>query len=367
MKNTFGNSLTLTLFGESHGEMIGAVLDGMTPGVKIDRAWIDYRLSCRRPAGQIATARRETDAYRIVSGVAGAYTTGTPLTLLIPNTDTHSADYQSLCETPRPGHADYTAQCKYHGFQDARGGGHFSGRITAALVAAGALVEAALRTHGIFIGTHIRLLGGVQDSALTDAGQLPDLERRTFPVLDAPAGEKMKERILAAAQEGDSVGGELETVIFGIPAGLGEPWFDTTEGMLAHAVFSVPGVKGCSFGAGFALGNMRGSEANDPFRMEGTQVRTVKNDAGGILGGITNGMPIVMHTVVKPTPSIFKPQETVNLKTGENNMLCLQGRHDPAIVHRAAPVISTVCALVIADLMIGHYGTDYLLKGNARQ
>lgn len=363
MKNTFGNNITLTLFGESHGSEIGAVLDGLAPGIKVDEEFIRHRLFLRRPSGNISTARVEKDEFRIVSGVFEGYTTGTPICIMIPNQNTHSKDYSKTKDLARPGHADLAARSKYHGFEDYRGGGHFSGRLTAPIVAAGAILISALRDKGINIGTHIASLGGIEDKefdAKCLAEDINKLSLAEFAVLDSEAGERMKEAILAAKMDCDSVGGVLETVVLGAPSGVGEPWFDSVESMLSHAMFSIPAVKGVEFGDGFGLASMRGSEANDPIRYENGKAVTVTNHNGGVNGGITNGMPIVFRCAVKPTPSIFKTQDTVDMAKGENATLSLEGRHDPAIVHRARVVVDSMTALVIADLLTGRYGTDYL-------
>lgn len=361
MKNTFGASVAVTLFGESHGPAVGAVLDGMAPGIPVDERFIVRQLTLRRPFGAISTARVEPDSFEIVSGVFEGKTTGTPICILIPNEDTRSQDYAPLRSLARPGHADFTGYVKYHGFADWRGGGHFSGRITAALVAAGAVAIAALRAKGIVIGTHVARCGGVSDRALSDLpAELDALNEAAFAVLDEAAGAKMREIIAAAAGEGDSVGGVLETAVCGLPAGVGEPWFDTLEGLLAHALFSVPAVKGVEFGDGFALADARGSEANDAFCMEGGAVRTRTNRGGGINGGISNGMPVVFRCAVKPTPSIRKPQETVDFSRGEGAALTIEGRHDPAIVHRARVVVDSVTALTLCDALAQRFGTDWL-------
>lgn len=360
MKNTFGNQLTVTIFGESHGNGIGVVLDGLAPGMPVNEEFINAQLAKRRPAGKISTARREMDEYTIQSGVFEGHTTGTPLCITIPNTAQHSKDYSATRSKARPGHADYTAYCKYHGFEDYRGGGHFSGRITAGLVAAGGLLIPALEKKGIRIATHISRCAGIDDRKITGIEDMNTLQNKDFPVLSAESAEKMKAAIEAAAAEGDSVGGVLETVITGMPAGVGEPWFDTVEGLLSHALFSIPAVKGVSFGDGFDLADRRGSEANDPFTYREGQVVTTKNSNGGINGGITNGMPVRILTVIKPTPSIFKEQQTVDFLEGEDTTLQLQGRHDPCIVHRACVVTESVCAMVVADLLAGRFGTDYL-------
>jgi chorismate synthase len=284
---------------------------------------------------------------------------------LIKNKDSHSRDYESLRDTPRPSHADLTASYKYHGFEDYRGGGHFSGRITAALVAAGAIVRSALEKKGIFIGTHISRAGGIDDRAFCDiCADIKELSHLEFPVLDGAAAEKILARIEAAAADGDSIGGILETAVTGLPEGVGEPWFDTVEGVLAHALYSVPAVKGVEFGAGFAFADMTGSEANDPFMMKNGRVQTASNNNGGVNGGITNGMPIIFRTAIKPTPSIFKEQETVSLSRGENTTLKITGRHDPAIIHRARAVVDAVTALALADLLTVRYGTDYLRRSD---
>jgi len=338
VKNTIGNSLTVTLFGESHGKAIGAVLDGMPSGIKVDEEYIASQLTRRRPKDALSTPRQEKDEFSILSGVFEGRTTGTPICITIPNADTHSSDYGEMQYKMRPSHADYTANCRYNGFQDYRGGGHFSGRITAALVAAGALVLPALNKKGICINTNI----------LSVAGET--------------AEEKRNEKILAAKSEGDSVGGVLETLITGVPAGVGEPWFDTVEGMLSHAIFSIPAVKGIEFGLGFNFADKKGSEANDQMYADGDSVKCYTNNNGGVMGGITNGMPIVFRTVIKPTPTISKEQKTVDISTMQNTTISARGRHDPCIVHRASVVVESVTALVIADMLSAKYGTDWLAK-----
>lgn len=358
MKNTFGQSVAVTLFGESHGEYIGAVLDGLAPGLAVDEAFIRHQLFLRRPQGKISTSRVEADEFRIVSGVFEGKTTGTPLCIFIPNTNTRSSDYNR--NIPRPGHADYAAECKYHGYQDARGGGHFSGRITAALVAAGAIAISVLRQNGILIGTHISRISDISDrnfdSYESDIETLADL---TFPVLDSAKADLMRACIEDAASEGDSVGGILETAITGLPAGIGEPWFDTVEGMLSHALFSIPAIKGVEFGTGFGMADLRGSQANDGLRMQNGRVVTTTNHNGGINGGITNGMPVIFRCAVKPTPSIFGEQESVDLTSCQDTTLTLAGRHDPAIIHRARVVVDSVAALVLCDLLALRFGTDF--------
>ena len=358
MKNTFGQSVSVTLFGESHGEEIGAVLDGLAPGIPVDECFIRHQLSLRRPSGVVSTPRVEADEFRIVSGVWEGRTTGTPLCVLIPNTNTKSHDYPR--GILRPGHADYTAECKYHGYQDYRGGGHFSGRITAALVAAGAIAISALRMNGILIGTHISRLAEISDRPFgdveTDLETLGDL---VFPVLDPDVSGRMQERIRAAAREGDSVGGVLETAVTGMPAGVGEPWFDTVESVLAHALFGIPAVKGVEFGEGFGFAGLSGSQANDALCVRSGKITMRTNHNGGINGGITNGMPLLFRCAVKPTPSISREQDTVNPETMQERRLSVQGRHDPAIIHRARVVADSVTALVLCDLLALRYGTDF--------
>lgn len=364
MKNVYGKALTLTLFGESHGAAIGAVLDGLAPGIAVDEAVIARALARRRPSDSTATARREPDNFTVESGVFGGFTTGTPLCILIPNTAQHSGDYSDVAGRARPGHCDYPAHCKYRGFEDYRGGGHFSGRLTAAIVAAGAIVGEALRRKNICIATHLSECAGVRDREFDHADMQNELERLAaaeHPVLSAEAWERMKAEILRAAAEGDSVGGVAETVVTGLGPGLGEPWFDTVEGMLAHGLFSVPAVKGVEFGDGFALSGMRASESNDSYRIENGRIFTLTNHMGGIGGGITNGMPLVFRCAIKPTPSISKDQDTVDFVRGENVSLSVRGRHDPCIAPRACPVIDAVTALTLADIMVMHGGADALV------
>lgn len=360
MRNTFGNFITLTLAGESHGGALVAVIDGLPAGLAVDTGYIAKKLALRRPSGQISTSRRETDDFRIVSGLYEGRTCGTPLTFVIPNSDTRSSDYAALAGIPRPSHADYTAHVKYGGFEDPRGGGHFSGRVTAGIVAAGAVAEYALAEKGVKIATHILSAGGVSDRSFGEFPSAGDMDRvagLSFPVADPDAGEKMKDAIAAAKESGDSVGGILETAVTGLPAGLGEPWFDSCESMIAHAVFSVPAVKGIEFGAGFSAASMKGSEANDPFRYENGRVVTTSNRSGGIAGGITNGMPLIFRCAVKPTPSIALPQQSVDLMRGENTGITVGGRHDPCIVHRAAHAVTASCALALLDLYAGFCAT----------
>ena len=363
MKNTFGNSVSLTLFGESHGPEIGAVLDGLAPGIPVDEDYIAGKLLLRRPAGSISTGRVEQDRFRIVSGVYEGFTTGTPVCILIPNENIKSRDYSAARSLARPGHADYTAFCKYHGYEDYRGGGHFSGRLTAALVAAGAIAQSALEKNGILIGTHIARCAGISDRLFLDfEADIQTLSGLHFPVLDGEAADKMRAAIKEAAAEGDSVGGILETAVTGLPEGVGEPWFDSVESLLSHALFSIPAVKGVEFGDGFSLVDQRGSLANDSFALQGERIITKTNHNGGINGGITNGMPLLFRCAVKPTPSVYKEQETVDFLRKTEQKLAISGRHDPAIVHRARVVADCVTALVLCDLLALRFGTDYIGK-----
>ena len=371
MKNTFGSNLCLTIFGESHGRAVGAVLDGMAAGCPVDEAFLARCMDARRARGDgLSTARVEADAIQILSGVREGRTTGTPITLMIENQNTRSGDYARTAALLRPGHADYTAYVKYHGLQAARGGGHFSGRITAGLVAGGGIILGALERAGVRIVTHIAQCAGISDTPFDRdhpaalAAQADALAGRGagFALLDPAAEAPMQAAIRAAGAEGDSVGGILETAILGLPAGVGEPFFDSVESQLAHLAFSVPAVKGIEFGEGFGFAALRGSQANDPLRMESGRVVTETNRNAGINGGLTNGMPVVFRTVVKPTPSIYKEQRTVDYTAGENALLSIKGRHDPCIVPRAAVVQTCAAAVAIGDLMTARYGETWMVR-----
>ena len=362
MKNTFGNSISLTVFGESHGECVGAVIDGLAAGIVVDENLIWEDLKRRAPATSTDTARRENDNFKIVSGVKGGRTTGAPICVIVPNENTKSGDYDY--GIARPSHADYTAFCKYHGYEDYRGGGHFSGRVTAGIVAAASIVKSALESIGIKIATHVLECANVQDKPFNDIkNEILTIKSATFPVIDKSQGEKMREEIEKAKADGDSVGGVTETAIIGLPEGVGEPWFDSVESVISHAAFSLGGVKGIEFGAGFSAADMKGSECNDPLRVSGGRIVTTTNNNGGINGGITNGMPIVFRCAVKPTPSIAQTQDTVDFLKNENTQLSIHGRHDPAIIRRICPVLDSVAALCVADMLSLRYGTDVLTKG----
>ena len=361
MKNTFGSSVSLTVFGESHGAAIGAVLDGVAPGIKVDEEYINKKISQRMPYGKISTARHEEDKVEILSGVYNGFTTGTPIAIIIKNNDTHSKDYSATRELARPGHADFTAFEKYHGFEDFRGGGHFSGRITAPIVAAGAILLSALQKKGIYIGTHIKKCAGVSVRDFGDIkNDIIEIDNKIFSVLDSEKEALMKFEIEKAAECKDSVGGILETAVYGLPTGVGEPWFDSLESMLSHAIFGMPAVKGIEFGKGFEFADMMGSEANDAFIIENGNIKTSSNNNAGINGGITNGMPVIFRTAIKPTPSIFQKQSTVNFIKNQDAEIELKGRHDPCIVHRASVVQDSLTALAVADMLALRFGTDYI-------
>ena len=369
MKNSIGTNVILTLFGESHGPAVGAVIDGLAAGIPVDQVFIASQLDRRRPQGPVDTARREKDQYQILSGVFNGFTTGAPLCIVIPNEDVRSADYDATKGLARPSHADYVAQVKYGGFQDYRGGGHFSGRVTAAIVAAGAIAIKALEAKGIRIGTHILECGGLRDTDFNALGT-PDglallesyvkaVNEKNFPVVE-DLEDSITARILEAKEDCDSLGGIIQTAVTGIEPGLGEPWFDSVEGVLAKALFAIGGIKGVEFGSGFQFAKMKGSQANDSFCMEDGKVLSLTNHNGGINGGITNGMPVVFNCAVKPTPSIAKEQKTIDYLKGQEATLNLKGRHDPAIIRRICIVVSSIVAIALCDVLATSRGTDYL-------
>ena len=343
-----------SIFGESHGPAIGVVLEGVPSGLELDMAAIQKELDRRRPGrSPLSTARKEGDAPQILSGVFEGRTTGTPLCAVIENTDTRSADYAAAKDLARPGHADWPAHVRYGGFNDYRGGGHFSGRLTAPLVFAGAVAKQILAQMGVQVGAHISCIYGINDAAMEEWDSLSTVAQKEFPVLDDAQGEEMQRAILEAKNEQDSVGGSIECGVFGLPAGLGAPDFGlNAEGIFSQYLFAVPAVKAVSFGAGTAFSLMRGSEANDPLYVdEDGTVKAEQNNAGGINGGITNGMPLVFEVTMRPTPSIARTQFTVDMARMENAELELQGRHDPCVVHRAVPVIEAAAALAACQLL----------------
>ncbi len=353
MSNVWGNSLKISIFGESHGPAIGIVLGGLPPGLEIDLAEVAFQMSRRAPGqDKNSTPRKEQDDVEILSGLFEGKTTGAPLTGIIKNKDIKSADYNKAL--PRPGHSDYTAQIKYKGFNDYRGGGHFSGRLTASLSFAGSIARQYLEALGIIIGAHILQIGPVISPGLIDidAAALKKFSRRRFPVGDKAKEAEMLKAIAEAAREGDSLGGIIECAANGFPPGFGTPFFNSLESAIAALVFSIPAVKGVEFGSGFALGGLTGSRAKDELYTGEGGIKTLANHNGGINGGISNGMPIVFKAAFKPTPSIAKPQKTVNLLTGEDALLEIKGRHDPAIVARAAVVVESALAICLLDALL---------------
>ena len=360
MSGIWGNNLEISIFGESHGRAIGVTLSGLPAGFKIDMDEVLVEMARRAPGqNELTTPRKEKDEPDIVSGVLDGMTTGAPLTALIWNTNTRSVDYSQMKKLMRPGQADYPGKVRYDGFNDYRGSGHFSGRITAPLVFAGAIAQEWLRQKGIVIGSHIQSIGSVEDERFESQGavtaeQVEQLKSVQLPVFDESKRDAMTQVILDAKADLDSVGGIVETFVLGIDAGYGNPFFDSVESTLAHLVFAVPATKGIEFGAGFDITRMRGSEANDSYYYdENGQIKTRTNNNGGILGGITYGMPIVFRTAIKPPASIEKKQETIDIEAGENADLEVFGRHDPCIVPRVLPVLEAVTALGLMDLILG--------------
>ena len=343
-----------TIFGESHGPAIGVVLTGVPAGLELDLDAVRAELARRAPGkNALSTARKEADEPEILSGLFEGRTTGAPLCAVIRNTDTRSADYTAVKDVARPGHADYAAHVRYDGCNDYRGGGHFSGRLTAPLVFAGAVARQLLAARGVTVCAHISSIYGESDGCWDTMEELYAASRKEFPVIDDEAGERMRQAILDAKEELDSVGGAVECAVFGLPAGLGSPDFgENAEGIFSQYLFAVPAVKAVAFGAGTAFSLMRGSEANDPLYVDGDgSVKAEQNCAGGINGGITNGMPLFFEATFRPTPSIGRRQFTVNMKTGENAELELTGRHDPCVVPRAVPVVEAAAALAACQLL----------------
>ena len=357
--NTLGSKLKVTVFGQSHAPAIGCVIDGLPAGFEPDMERVAAFMARRAP-GQNAwsTPRKESDTPEILSGLVDGRTCGAPVAMVIHNTNQHSKDYSGLKRTPRPSHADYTAMIKYGSDYDVRGGGQFSGRLTAPLCFAGAFALQLLEQKGVAVAAHIDQIGGVFDTAPDFAKvsreELTALLEKSFPVFSDDAGVEMRQAIEAARMETDSVGGVVRCFAVGLPAGIGEPMFDGVENRLAAALFGIPAVRGVSFGTGFAAAGMRGSEHNDSFVMEEGVVAARTNHAGGVLGGITSGMPLVVNVGFKPTASIAREQDTVDLQTKENTSLVIHGRHDPCIVPRAVPVVEAVTALTILDMLLEH-------------
>lgn len=356
MAATYKNNLELTIFGESHGKAIGITIGNLPSGIKIDEEFIESEMQRRAPGkNAMSTARKEADKVEILSGILDGYTTGAPLTGIIYNSDQHSKDYSSLKENMRPGHSDYPAYIKYKGFNDVRGGGHFSGRITAPIVFAGSIAKMILKQKGIMVGAHILSINKIKDERFpvnVSEELLTSLHKKTYPTIDDKAFELMQDTILKAKDNLDSVGGKVECVAINVPVGIGEPFFDSLESHLSSLLFSIPGVKGVCFGDGDSIDLMYGSEANDCYYYDDNEnVKTLTNHNGGITGGISNGMPISCIVTFKPTPSIAKKQSTINVKNKENVSLEIHGRHDPCIVQRAVVVVEAMMALGILDMM----------------
>lgn len=356
MSGMWGSKIKLSIFGESHGNAIGITIDGLPAGFSIDMDKIMMEMARRAPGkSSLSTPRKESDIPEILSGYFEGKTTGTPLCAIIRNSNTKSKDYSKLKDVMRPGHADYTGAVRYKGFNDYRGGGHFSGRITAPLVFAGAICKQILEVKGIIVSAHINSIGKIKDCSFLESDISDELlnsfKEKELPLINTKLEDEMRQEILSSRSSGDSIGGTIECAILGVSPGIGDPFFDSVESTLAHLMFSVPAVKGIEFGKGFDISKMRGSEANDEYYLENGNIKTKTNNNGGILGGITNGMPIIFNVAIKPTASIFKEQNTVNIVTMEETTLCIEGRHDPCIVQRALPVIEAVAAIGITELM----------------
>jgi len=363
MSSNFGNCIKVTVFGQSHSGAIGVVIDGIPAGIKLDIEKIESFMARRAPSGKgVSTARKEADKPEIVSGLVDNVTCGAPICAVIANSDTRSKDYSKLRDMPRPMHADFPAAVKYHGCNDIRGGGQFSGRLTAPLCFAGAVAIQLLERCGIEVGAHIAAVNGIEDERFDPVKiskeQLDAVKSKGFTVIDDSCGEKMCDRILEVKAQGDSVGGVIECAVIGVPAGIGEPLYDGLENKIAAYVFGIPAVKGIEFGAGFDAAEMLGSEHNDAYIMQDSEVVTETNRHGGILGGISTGMPILFKAAFKPTPSIAKQQRTVSLQKGENAELVIEGRHDPCVVPRAVPCVEAAAALAVLDLLIEEKGRE---------
>ena len=357
MASDFGRKIRITIFGQSHSEMIGVVIDGLPAGQRIDKEKLRAFLERRAPGrNEYSTKRKEKDIPEIISGLVDGVTCGAPLCAVIHNSDTRPQDYENLRDIPRPGHADYSAYVKYNGHNDIRGGGHFSGRLTAPLCIAGAICMQYLEREGIEIGAHIASIGDVTDLAFdpvnVDAEMLRKVKSAEFPVLSKESGIKMREAIKSAKEDKDSLGGVVECAITGIPAGVGDPMFDGVENRIASIIFGIPAVRGIEFGNGFSASHMRGSANNDAFYMDSDAVKTRTNNHGGVLGGITTGMPVVFRAAIKPTPSIAMKQDSISLSRLEDTKLRITGRHDPCIVPRAVPCIEAAAAIAVLDMMM---------------
>lgn len=356
MSSIWGNNIKVSIFGESHGPAIGVTIDGIPAGLPVDMDYIMSEMRRRAPGQNLSTPRKEHDEPEILCGVLEGHTTGAPLTAIIRNTNARSQDYSSLKNIPRPSHADYTGSMRYNGFNDIRGGGHFSGRLTAPLVFAGSILRQSLEQKGIIITSHIRSIHGMEDGSLDsismDKSFAGLLRAMPVPVINKNILTSFTKEIEEARASQDSVGGVIEGGIYNLPAGIGDPMFQSVESQLSSMLFSIPGVKGVEFGGGFDITKLRGSQANDQFIIKNGRIATSTNYSGGIQGGITNGMPIIWRTAIKPTPSIGTRQNSVRLDTLEETTLEIEGRHDPCIVLRAVPVLEAACAIVVFDLLL---------------
>lgn len=353
MSSTYGEHIKLMIFGQSHGPAIGMTMDGVPAGLPVDMDMLQAFLDRRAPGQNVySTTRKEADTPTFLSGIVDSHTCGAPICAIITNSNTNSADYENLKDCPRPGHADYTAQIKYSGYQDVAGGGHFSGRLTAPLCIAGGMCKQWLEARGIRIAAHIQSIASIEDCSFDPIRpEIGDVQA-DFPVIDRARGFQMQNEIAAAKANGDSVGGIIECAVTGLPAGLGDPMFGGMESRIAQIVYGIPAVKGVSFGLGFASTTKRGSDNNDPFTVIDHRIVTTTNNCGGILGGITNGMPLIFHTAIKPTPSIALSQQSVSMTEMREQSLQIKGRHDPCIVPRAVPVIEAAAAIAIFDAML---------------
>jgi len=357
MSGVYGHNINFAIFGESHGPAIGGVISSLPAGLDIDFDAIDHDLKRRNHRAIYSTSRAEADKYEILSGVLEGKVTGAPLAFIIRNADTKSGDYSQLKELMRHGHSDYPAYIKYNGCNDVRGGGHFSGRLTAPLVFAGSLARQYLKQKGIGVFSHIISVGSVKGESLINnlpsQDKINELQNMEMPVMSDKLKSAFMEEIEKHRNDCNSIGGVIECCLYGIPAGIGSPFFDSVESRLSAMMFSIPAVKGIEFGVGFGITEMTGFDANDKYEYNGKKVVAKTNNNGGILGGITNGMPIVFRVAIKPTPSVFKPQDTVNVKTGENGVLTLKGRHDACIVPRACAAVECAAALTLFDMLCG--------------
>lgn len=358
MSGVWGSNIKISIFGESHGNAIGINIDGLPSGFEIDMEKVHLEMERRAPGkNELSTARKEADLPEILSGFFEGKTTGTPLCAIIRNSDTRSKDYSKTKDFMRPGHADYTGYERYNGFNDYRGGGHFSGRITAPLVFAGAICKQILEDKGIFIGAHISSIKDIKDEAFNEINiskeELDNLRKMELPLINKSLEDNIRHTIMQAKYDGNSVGGTIECAVIGIDSGVGNPFFDSVESILAHLMFSIPAIKGIEFGKGFDITKLYGSEANDEYYYDGDLVKTKTNNNGGVLGGISSGMPILFKVAVKPTASILKEQNTIDIKEKKDAKFRIEGRHDPCIVQRALPVVEAVTAIGILDLIKG--------------